>query len=148
MFTKLPGWSDHIPAIVSANAAAAMDMDNSLGGVFAASTSSPSADASHADAGDEQTPIIYSTFEAEFWRSFADDHQLFESPQPYDATESGLWNGRFVPPPPRPPFMADESVMPDGLTTCDLCSWAVHEKNAFSMEGSFGTFFGWQHAAD
>lgn len=61
----------------------------------------------------------------------------FESPLPFDASESGLWNGRFVPPPPRPPFL-DESTATDGLTTCDLCTWAWHDRNAFSLDASIG----------
>ncbi|GLV33862.1 uncharacterized protein CBL_11254 [Carabus blaptoides fortunei] len=40
-----------------------------------------------------------------------------------DASEGGLWSGSFVPPPPRPIFL-DDAATPDGLTTCDLCSWA------------------------
>lgn len=40
-----------------------------------------------------------------------------------DGSEGGLWSGAFVPPPPRPVFL-DEGATPDGLTTCDLCSWA------------------------
>ncbi|TMW52894.1 hypothetical protein DOY81_002010, partial [Sarcophaga bullata] len=51
--------------------------------------------------------------------------------------ENGLWNGRFVPPPPRPPFL-DESVAADGLTTCDLCTWAW-QRNAYSLDGSIDT---------
>lgn len=76
-----------------------------------------------------------SAFDIEFWKSY--DEDLFNSPLAFDASEGGLWNGRFVPPPPRPPFM-DETVISDGLTTCDLCTWAFQEKNAFSLEGSLG----------
>lgn len=75
------------------------------------------------------------SFDAEFWKSYDDD--MFNSPMAFDASEGGLWNGRFVPPPPRPPFM-EENVVTDGLTTCDLCTWAFQEKNAFSLEGSLG----------
>lgn len=83
-------------------------------------------------------PEIISSFEYEFWKSYAEDNQLFDPTHTFDAADGGLWNGRFVPPPPRPPFMDESSVITDGLTTCDLCSWAVQEKNAFSLEGSFG----------
>lgn len=76
------------------------------------------------------------SFDIEFWKTYYDD-DLFGSPMAFDASEGGLWNGRFVPPPPRPPFI-DDSVITDGLTTCDLCTWAFQEKNAFSLEGSFG----------
>lgn len=46
----------------------------------------------------------------------------------------------FVPPPPRPPFMPDEDVPPtDGLTTCDLCSWALrNDRYTFSLDGTLG----------
>lgn len=37
--------------------------------------------------------------------------------------EDGLWSTGFLPPPPRPAFL-DEHVTTDGLTTCDLCTWA------------------------
>lgn len=74
-------------------------------------------------------------FEIEFWKNYDDD--MFGSPMPFDASEGGLWNGRFVPPPPRPPFM-DDAVVTDGLTTCDLCTWAFQDKSAFSLEGSLG----------
>ncbi|XP_050432791.1 transcription factor Ken 2-like isoform X2 [Adelges cooleyi] len=36
-------------------------------------------------------------------------------------TEEDLW--KFPPPPPRPPFL--EPPYSDGLTTCDLCTWAL-----------------------
>lgn len=71
----------------------------------------------------------------EFWMNFEDD--LFGSPLAFDASETGLWNGKFVPPPPRPDFLED-TVVSDGLTTCDLCSWAVPDKNAFLLDGSIG----------
>lgn len=69
------------------------------------------------------------------WWSNAIEEDSFYSPLPFDASESGLWNGRFVPPPPRPPFW-DDTINSDGLTTCDLCTWALHDRNAFSLDGS------------
>ncbi|XP_068914279.1 uncharacterized protein [Tenebrio molitor] len=52
---------------------------------------------------------------------------------PLDASESGFFNGNFVPPPPRPLFL-DEGVTSDGLTTCDLCSWAWQNGNSYNMD--------------
>lgn len=67
-----------------------------------------------------------------------DDH--FFSQLIFDASENGLWNGRFVPPPPRPPFL-DEAVSSDGLTSCDLCTWAWKNQNsAFSLNDTIGEF--------
>lgn len=77
--------------------------------------------------------------DADWWLN-AIEEDSFDSPMPFDASENGLWNGRFVPPPPRPPFL-DESVASDGLTTCDLCTWAWHDRNAFSLDGSIGGKF-------
>lgn len=71
---------------------------------------------------------------------FDEDDDLFGSPLVFDASENGLWNGRFVPPPPRPPFFVDEPVLSDGLTTCDLCSWAMPTKSTFIFEGTIGKF--------
>jgi len=71
---------------------------------------------------------------------FDDDDDLFGSPMAFDASEQGLWNGRFVPPPPRPPFFVDEPVLSDGLTTCDLCSWAMPTKSTFMFEGTIGEY--------
>ncbi|XP_017466891.1 PREDICTED: uncharacterized protein LOC108359503 isoform X2 [Rhagoletis zephyria] len=68
------------------------------------------------------------------WWSNAIEEDTFESPLAFDASENGLWNGRFVPPPPRPPFL-DDGVAADGLTTCDLCTWAW-QRNAYSLDGS------------
>lgn len=74
------------------------------------------------------------------WWSNAIEEDSFYSPLPFDNSESGLWNGRFVPPPPRPPFW-DDTVNSDGITTCDLCSWALHDRNAFSLDGSISGKF-------
>lgn len=83
-------------------------------------------------------PINY-TLDTDWWANAVEDDTFF-SPLPFDASENGLWNGRFVPPPPRPPFL-DETVSSDGLTTCDLCTWAWNnEKNAFSLDGTIGEF--------
>lgn len=90
----------------------------------------PSLDTAAASAGDDFNLAL----DAEFW-SNAIEEDSFYSPLPFDASERGLWNGRFVPPPPRPPFW-DDSITSDGLTTCDLCTWASHERNAYSLDGS------------
>lgn len=58
---------------------------------------------------------------------------------PLDGTEGGLFSGNFVPPPPRPIFL-DETATPDGLTTCDLCSWAWQNGNAFNLDATMGSY--------
>ncbi|XP_015598296.1 uncharacterized protein LOC107269212 isoform X2 [Cephus cinctus] len=50
-----------------------------------------------------------------------------------------LWAviGSFVPPPPRPPYLPEEGITTDGLTTCDLCSWAWrNDRHSFSLDGT------------
>ncbi|KAJ9585895.1 hypothetical protein L9F63_020458 [Diploptera punctata] len=47
--------------------------------------------------------------------------------------EGGLWTSSFVPPPPRPDFL-DDHATPDGVTTCDLCTWAWHDRGIFSVD--------------
>ncbi|XP_043488921.1 uncharacterized protein LOC122515586 [Polistes fuscatus] len=50
-----------------------------------------------------------------------------------------LWAviGSFVPPPPRPPYLPEEGIATDGLTTCDLCSWAWrNDRHPFSLDGT------------
>lgn len=52
-----------------------------------------------------------------------------------------LWAviGSFVPPPPRPPYLPEEGIATDGLTTCDLCSWALrNDRHSFSLDGTLG----------
>lgn len=79
----------------------------------------------------------YDPFDEDWWAN-AIEVDTFDSPLAFDASENGLWNGHFVPPPPRPPFL-DESVAADGLTTCDLCTWAW-QRNAYSLDGSIGEY--------
>ncbi|XP_067648079.1 LOW QUALITY PROTEIN: uncharacterized protein [Eurosta solidaginis] len=67
---------------------------------------------------------------------FDDNDDLFGSPLAFGASENGLWNGGFVPPPPRPPFFVDEPVWSDGLTRCDLCTWAMPTKSTFIFVGT------------
>ncbi|KYN04323.1 hypothetical protein ALC62_05089 [Cyphomyrmex costatus] len=53
-----------------------------------------------------------------------------------------LWAviGSFVPPPPRPPYLPEESIATDGLTTCDLCSWAWrNDRHSFSLDGTLAS---------
>ncbi|KAL1130877.1 hypothetical protein AAG570_012118 [Ranatra chinensis] len=38
--------------------------------------------------------------------------------------ENGAWARGFLPPPPRPMYLEKEAQS-DGLTTCDLCTWAT-----------------------
>lgn len=78
----------------------------------------------------------YNPLDDDQWWANAIEVDTFDSPLAFDASENGLWNGHFVPPPPRPPFL-DESVAADGLTTCDLCTWAW-QRNAYSLDGSIG----------
>ncbi|BES89614.1 Hypothetical protein NTJ_02421 [Nesidiocoris tenuis] len=39
-------------------------------------------------------------------------------------SDEASWARGFLPPPPRPAFLEHE-IHSDGLTTCDLCSWAT-----------------------
>lgn len=104
-------------------------------------------DPDYADTSTDSSTVTYNLINepADWWANAIEDDSFF-SPMPFDASESGLWNGRFVPPPPRPPFLEND-VLSDGLTTCDLCSWAWHDKNSFSSLGdsigkrSFHTIF-------
>ncbi|XP_050096008.1 uncharacterized protein LOC126577958 [Anopheles aquasalis] len=60
--------------------------------------------------------------------------------QVIDTIDQSYWNGKFVPPPPRPPFL-EESIAPDGLTTCDLCSWAWQDKGTLSLDNAIKEIF-------
>lgn len=100
-------------------------------------TSSPSSSATtQSSTASSDDTTINLTADSDWWIN-AIEEDSFHSPLPFDASENGLWNGRFVPPPPRPPFL-DDTVTSDGLTTCDLCTWAWHNRNAYSLDGSIG----------
>lgn len=93
-----------------------------------------------ADVGvDDMAPPAFPYFDIDDDDWFADaiEEDSFWSPMPFDASENGLFNGKFVPPPPRPPWL-DKRISSDGLTTCDLCSWALQDRNSFSFDSSTG----------
>lgn len=54
--------------------------------------------------------------------------------------DGGLWNSGFVPPPPRPDFL-DDDTMTDGVTTCDLCTWAWHHPVGAESLGEYALLF-------
>uniref|UniRef100_A0AAG5D5P0 Uncharacterized protein n=1 Tax=Anopheles atroparvus TaxID=41427 RepID=A0AAG5D5P0_ANOAO len=69
-----------------------------------------------------------------------DPSMIDDEMQVIDTIDQSYWNGKFVPPPPRPPFL-EESIAPDGLTTCDLCSWAWQDKGTLSLDGAIKEIF-------
>ncbi|KAK9729507.1 hypothetical protein QE152_g15920 [Popillia japonica] len=69
----------------------------------------------------------------DFWNGASEEDAT--SALALDASDGGLWSGNFIPPPPRPLFL-DDSVTPDGLTTCDLCSWAWQNGNVFTLDAT------------
>ncbi|XP_065216071.1 uncharacterized protein LOC135842507 isoform X2 [Planococcus citri] len=54
--------------------------------------------------------------------------------------DSTFWSGAFLPPPPRPPYLEDQ-ISPDGLTTCDLCSWALERYSESKPHSDTGLTF-------
>lgn len=131
MFSRVPITPnpDYFTDSTNANAPSSLDISST-----AVASSSSVSDAMASPLTDELAAINSD------WWSNAIEEDSFYSPLPFDASESGLWNGRFVPPPPRPPFW-DDTITSDGLTTCDLCTWALHERNAFSLDGSISGEF-------
>lgn len=55
--------------------------------------------------------------------------------------ENGAWARGFLPPPPRPNFL-EMDIPTDGLTTCDLCTWASDVHGNITSRSSLA-FFPW-----
>jgi len=78
-------------------------------------------------------PLNYTT---DWWTGAVEEDAIRSLP--LDG-EGGLWTSSFIPPPPRPDFL-DDHATPDGLTTCDLCTWAWREKGLFSLDPTQGMY--------
>ncbi|XP_021936848.1 uncharacterized protein LOC110838190 isoform X3 [Zootermopsis nevadensis] len=74
-------------------------------------------------------------YTTDWWAGAVEEDAI--RPLPLDG-EGGLWTSSFIPPPPRPDFL-DDRVTPDGLTTCDLCTWAWHERGHFFLDPTHET---------
>lgn len=131
--------SPSLMLMMTGQSSAAIADGNSGSSTSSSSSSSSNSGTSNSGSNVDSSSLLMAdpfVNEDDDWWSNAIEEDTFTSPLAFDASENGLWNGRFVPPPPRPPFL-DESVAADGLTTCDLCTWAW-QKNAYSLDGSIG----------
>lgn len=86
----------------------------------------------------DDTLVLLNDDSSSSWWIGLETERKFGSPLSFDATESGLFNGNFVPPPPRPPFL-DESAQFDGLTTCGMCSWATKNDHLLATNNNNST---------
>lgn len=111
---------------------------NSSGSTSSSSTGSGS-DPSAFDASADPSAAAVTASSPSAWNLELDLQMIEEDMQVIDTIDQSYWNGKFVPPPPRPPFL-EESIAPDGLTTCDLCSWAWQDKGTLSLDGAISTF--------
>ncbi|KAL6442807.1 hypothetical protein ACFW04_002698 [Cataglyphis niger] len=87
------------------------------------------------------TNTVYPTINDMDWFAGVAEEELLHYTSVGNDVDS-LWAviGNFVPPPPRPPFLPEESIATDGLTTCDLCSWAWrNDRHSFSRKTVDGT---------
>ncbi|XP_022915807.1 uncharacterized protein [Onthophagus taurus] len=77
--------------------------------------------------------------EGDLWSGVTEDDIAALPPLPLESDGGGggisLFGGNFVPPPPRPLFL-DDTATPDGLTTCDLCSWAWQNGNSLTLDAA------------
>ncbi|XP_034952536.1 uncharacterized protein [Chelonus insularis] len=90
-------------------------------------------------------PVSPNANDMDWFAGVAEEELLYYSNNDVDS----LWAviGSFVPPPPRPPFLPEERIATDGLTTCDLCTWALRNDrhSSFSLDGTLEApgEFGW-----
>ncbi|XP_057333482.1 TSC22 domain family protein 1 isoform X2 [Microplitis mediator] len=89
-------------------------------------------------------PVSPSANDMDWFAGVAEEELLYYTNNDVDS----LWAviGSFVPPPPRPPFLPEERIATDGLTTCDLCTWALRNDrhSSFSLDGTLAPGeFGW-----
>lgn len=54
--------------------------------------------------------------------------------------DSKFWTSEFVPPPPRPEFL-EEEITNDGVTTCDMCTWAWNYPSKIESLGNKISFY-------
>ncbi|XP_065074086.1 uncharacterized protein LOC135698130 isoform X1 [Ochlerotatus camptorhynchus] len=111
---------------------------NSSGSTSSSSSTSPGPSAFDTSADSSAAAVTASSPSA--WNLELDLQMIEEDMQVIDTIDQSYWNGKFVPPPPRPPFL-EESIAPDGLTTCDLCSWAWQDKGTLSLDGAIKEIF-------
>ncbi|XP_078043393.1 uncharacterized protein LOC144473417 [Augochlora pura] len=94
--------------------------------VTVASTSTPSTNTVHPSVND-----------MDWFAGVAEEELLYYTGVGNDVDSLWAVIGSFVPPPPRPPYLPEEGVTTDGLTTCDLCSWAWrNDRHSFSLDGT------------
>lgn len=77
--------------------------------------------------------------DTDWWEGSNEEDVLFNTFISLDTSESNFWSGSFIPPPPRPIFL-EETATTDGLTTCDLCTWAWKSKS-FIVDSARGKCF-------
>lgn len=86
------------------------------------------------------TNTVYpSVNDMDWFAGVAEEELLYYTGMSNDVDSLWAVIGSFVPPPPRPPYLPEESIATDGLTTCDLCSWAWrNDRHSFSLDGTLG----------
>ncbi|XP_029171060.1 TSC22 domain family protein 1 [Nylanderia fulva] len=84
------------------------------------------------------TNTVYPTInDMDWFAGVAEEELLYYTGVGNDVDSLWAVIGSFIPPPPRPPYLPEESIATDGLTTCDLCSWAWrNDRHSFSLDGT------------
>jgi hypothetical protein len=98
-------------------------------------TSGTSSSTSSSSAG----PVSPNAGDMDWFAGVAEEELLYYSSLGNELDSLFAVVGSFVPPPPRPPYLPEETLPTDGLTTCDLCSWALrNDRYSFSLDGTLG----------